>query len=1329
MEPCLTSEQIEAFVADAMPPEQRVKAEAHLQDCERCRAAVEARRSETQLAGEIQQAYQAPTMTRPQSPAGGIAAEPPPIADTIEGYEILREIHRGGQGVVYKAVQKATKRTVALKMLLQGPYASAKQRHRFEREIDLVASLQHPNIVTIYDSGVTQGRHYFAMEYIHGQSLDTHLSNNNLSIDETLRLFQKICSAVNYAHQRGVIHRDLKPGNIRIDAQGEPHVLDFGLAKAAGSDLSSGIPVTMTGEFMGTLAYASPEQTKGDPGLIDIRTDVYSLGVILYEMLTGKYPYLVVGQMAEVLRNIAEAEPNKPSTIRRQINNEVETIVLKALSKERERRYQSAENLAQDIEHYLAGDPIDAKRDSGLYVLKKQLKRYWLPAAVGAAFILLLAGSTVALSIMYQNQSRARKEAVQARTDAIAERDKAETARRAESQQRDIAEVKTTEAVSAREKAEEHAENLRRSFYTHTIMRVQNAYKDNDISRMKELLAECPADLRGWEWHRLMYVSDSSTLTLRGHESFLHSVAFSPDGTRIVSGSRDKTVKVWDAATGENTLTLRGHGSGVESVAFSPDGTRIISGSADKTVKVWNTATGENTLTLRGHEDEVDSVAFSPDGTRIVSGGWDWTVKVWDAATGQNTLTLRGHEDNVYSVAFIPGGTRIISGSADKTVKVWDAATGENTLTLRGHEGSASSVAFSPDGTRIVSGSYDKTVKIWDAATGENTLTLRGHERAVYSVAFSPDGTRVVSGSMDNTIKVWNAATRENMRTLHGHEGSVSSVAFSPDGMRIVSGSADNTVRVWDATTGEDVFTLRVHAVRSVAFSPDGTRIVSGGWDRDRDSTVKVWDAATGENTLTLRGHEGLVWPVAFSLDGTRIRVVFSPVAFSPDGTRIVSGSWNRTVKVWDAATGENTMTLRGHEATVYSVAFSPDGTRIVSGGGKTINVWDSATGENTLTLRGHEGGVGPVAFSPDGTRIVSGGAKTIKVWDAGTGENTLTLRGHESGAPSVAFSPDGTRIVSGSWDKTVKVWDAATGENILTLRGHEDNVYSVAFSPGGTRIISGSADKTVKVWDAATGENTLTLRRHEGAVSSVAFSPDGTRIVSGSWDKTVKVWETTTPSRAVLLARQTVVARQRHMQALEKRFSDLRRGGLDSMEIGQVAQAYEQFQKAHDIAARLTEAEPENERYQLVLARLYRTLSRVATRQGNVDEIRQWALKLIQTQRRLIGLPRAGAFILNEYAWELLTCEPADLRDPVAALPVAKKAVEKSGGKDAGILGTLALAYFLTGDAAKAIETEEKAISLLPPGDSPLRTSLEKSRARFRLAATSQPTTTQPVE
>ncbi len=502
---------------------------------------------------------------------------------------------------------------------------------------------------------------------------------------------------------------------------------------------------------------------------------------------------------------------------------------------------------------------------------------------------------------------------------------------------------------------------------------------------------------------------------LQGHTDSVWSVAVSPDGQRIVSGSDDNTVRIWDAATGKPIgQPLQGHKASVFSVAVSPDAQRIVSGSADNTVRIWYAATCEPFgKPLQGHTDSVGSVAVSPDAQRIVSGSADNTVRIWDAATGEPIgQPLQGHTNQVYSVTVSPDGQRIVSGSADKTVRIWNAATGEPIgQPLQGHTDRVLSVAVSPDGQRIVSGSDDNTVRIWDAATGEPIgQPLQGHTDSASSVAVSPDGQRIVSGSWDKTVRIWDEPIGQ---PLQGHTDGVFSVAVSPDGQRIISGSLDKTLRIWNAATGEPIGQpLQGHTnqVYSVAVSPDGQRIVSGSWDK----TVRIWNAATGE-------------PIGQPLQGHTDSVL--SVAVSPDGQRIVSGSADKTVRIWNAATGEPIgQPLQGHTDSVWSVTVSPDSQRIVSGS------WDG----------------------------------TVRIWDAATGEPIgQPLQGHTNIVYSVAVSPDGQRIVSGSQDKTVRIWDAATGEPIgQPLQGHSDWVFSVAVSPDNQRIVSGSQDKTVRIWE-----------------------------------------------------------------------------------------------------------------------------------------------------------------------------------------------------------------------------------------------------------------------
>jgi WD40 repeat protein len=605
-------------------------------------------------------------------------------------------------------------------------------------------------------------------------------------------------------------------------------------------------------------------------------------------------------------------------------------------------------------------------------------------------------------------------------------------------------------------------------------------------------------------------------VTLRGHKSYVNNARFSPDGQHIVTASDDGTARLWESETGREVAILRTNDDSILDAQFSPDGQQIVTASGEVTAgsygtaRVWEAATGKEAVTLRGHEGAVATAQFSPDGQRIVTVGYDGTARVWQAATGKEVTTLRGHTDSVLDAQFSPDGQWIVTASKDGTARVWEAATGKEVATLRGHTDSVLNAQFSLGGQRIVTASKDGTARVWEATTGSEVAVLRGHKGDVLDAQFSPGGQWVVTGGKDGTAIVWEAATGKEVAVLRGHEGWVTTAQVSPDGQRIVTSGSDGTARVWEASVRKEVATLHGNesTVHSAQFSPDGQRIVTTGCDKTNalllctEGKAVVWEAATGREVATLRGHKGDVNNAQFSLDGQRV------VTAGDDGTAIV----------WEAATGKQLAILRGHEGPISNAQFSPDGQRIVTAGFDATVVWEAVTGKEVATLRGRDDWVANAQFSPDGKWIVVAGRVpeairdgTAQVWEAATGNEVATLRGHKGDVNNAQFSPDGQRIVTASSDGTAVVWEAATGNEVATLRGNDSLVVNAQFSPDGQRIVTVGDDGTARVWEAATGNEVVTLRGHERWVNNAQFSPDGQRIVTAGQDGTARVWEAAT--------------------------------------------------------------------------------------------------------------------------------------------------------------------------------------------------------------------------
>ncbi|ETO11695.1 WD-40 repeat protein [Reticulomyxa filosa] len=618
---------------------------------------------------------------------------------------------------------------------------------------------------------------------------------------------------------------------------------------------------------------------------------------------------------------------------------------------------------------------------------------------------------------------------------------------------------------------------------------------------------------------------------LQGHSDGIIAVQLSPDNSKIVSCSRDSTIRVWDLSSGKQIQLLKGHNAEVAEAQFLPGGSKLVSASWDKTIRIWDLMSGQQIQLLEGHERGLNGVQISADGSKLLSYSTDRTVRLWDISSGKQLQIFSGHSSGIRKAQFVSDGLKIISCSSDGTIRIWDALSGQQIQLLKGHSGSVNGIQLSPNNSKIVSCSDDKTIRIWDYSSGRQIQTLDGHTRYVNAAAFSSDGSKIVSCSDDMTIRIWDIATGNQLQLLEGHSNNVCGVQFFSNDSKILSCSEDNTVRIWDISSVRKNQFAEGHSssVNDIYFSSDGSKIISCSDDK----TIRLWDISSGRQIQIFEGHSNNIYKAQFLPDDSKVISCSSDqtvriwcvssgkqlqsfslnnvwaAQFSSDSSKMLSLSWRRNIEVFDALSGKQMQLLEGHSDGIHKAQFSSDGSKVIScSHDKTVRLWDVLSGKQLQLFEGHKETVNCIQFSLDESKILSGAFdKTIRLWDVLSGKQLLLLEGHSGGINDIQFSPDSSRIVSCSSDKTIRLWDAYSGKQLQIFKGHANIVLRAQFLPDGFKVISYSSDKTIRIWDVSSGQQIQLLEGHNDSINKIRLSPDGSKIVSCSKDRTIRLW------------------------------------------------------------------------------------------------------------------------------------------------------------------------------------------------------------------------------
>jgi WD40 repeat protein/tetratricopeptide (TPR) repeat protein len=1163
---------------------------------------------------------EAADLTGTASTAGGLAVAP--RLERLGDFRILREVGRGGMGVVYEAEQESLGRRVALKVLPAGALLDPRHPRRFQREARSAARLHHTNIVPVFGVGEQDGVLYYVMQFIPGLGLDKVLAElrrlkqprpgsgtgaatgppppdgaGGLSVADVARslltgpapgpppepspgadrspgslpsadapaaadlppgavglvrpgvpywqsvarMGAQVADALEHAAAQGVLHRDIKPSNLLLDTHGNVWVTDFGLAKSAAAD---GEDLTHTGDIVGTLRYMAPERFDGRS---DVRSDLYSLGLTLYELLVQQ-PAFAETDRSKLIRQVTTQEPARPRKINPAVPRDLETIVLKAIARDPAHRYAQPAELAADLQRFLEDRPILARRTGAAERLGRWCRRNPRVACLTALAALLLVGVALVSTVAALSIAAARNEADRnaanerrARADAEAAQKRAEAS--AEESRRTLARLHVANGAHLLDNGDLFgslvwfAEALRRDGGN-------TPWEDVHRQRLGTVWAQCPKLLQVWAPEKVITYADLSPdgrrVVIAGvaasfdpeAKHFLHvcdvetgaavlppletagrvsQAAFSPDGRRLLTVSLVASgtpatweTRVWDLTTGAPVFHLQETGNGYQA-SFGPDGRYLVmvrqEGGAGE-ARVRDAATAEPVTPPLKRGTQVHEATLSPDGSRLLTVNEDASsgrrtneVVVWDLATGQPTGSPLEFADPVALALFGPDGRRVATGSPNGLVRVWEVATGKPIGPPLYHGRAINHLAFSPDGQRLLTAGGDGTARVWDATTGKPVTPPLKHARQVNRAIFDPAGHQAATASEDGTARVWDATTGEPVTPPLRHADDVTRVAFDPDGHRLLTVSADQ-VRLWELARGlpgPGPVAPQMAEARRALFSPDGRRLLAIGARQAR-----VWDVATGE-------------PVGppLSLAGGNVSH-----EFSPDGRRLLTsqkGPEKWETRVWDVASGRPVFPPLEHPGYLEAVLLSADGRRLLTESLKD-RVWDVDTGKpvgpplNT--------GAYALALSPDGRRVLlanADGPPGARVWDMTTAQPVSARLKHASNLTAASFSADGRQVATASQDQTARVWDVAGGEPVSPPLRHADQVNAAAFSPDGRRVVTASDDWTARVWDTRTGEPVTPPLQHGGAVRHASFSPDGRRVVSGDANGTTLVWDATT--------------------------------------------------------------------------------------------------------------------------------------------------------------------------------------------------------------------------